>query len=76
MDVVQKIWDFCNVLKHDGINYGDYIEPLTHLPFFTLAEEKWLSLPDHSSPSLREMANNQVCWAESLQVCFRSYARQ
>lgn len=63
MDVVQKIWDFCYVLKHDGINYGDYIEPLTYLPFITLAEEKRLSLPDHSSPSLREMANNQVCWA-------------
>ena len=25
-DVVQKLWGFCNTLRHDGINYGDYIE--------------------------------------------------
>jgi len=45
MDVVQKIWGFCNVLKHDGINYGDYIEQLTYLLFLKLAEEKQLNLP-------------------------------
>jgi type I restriction enzyme M protein len=28
-DVVQKLWGFCNTLRHDGINYGDYIEQLT-----------------------------------------------
>jgi len=26
MDVVQTLWGFCNTLRHDGINYGDYIE--------------------------------------------------
>jgi hypothetical protein len=39
------------VLNYDGINHGDYIEPLTYQPFLKLAEEKRLSLPDHSSPS-------------------------
>ena len=26
MDVVQKTWGFCNVLKRDWVNCGDYIE--------------------------------------------------
>src|SRR5919206_312320 len=42
MDVVQKLWGFCNTLRHDGINYGDYIEQLTYLLFLKLAEEKGL----------------------------------
>ncbi len=25
-DVVQKLWGFCHTLRHDGIDYGDYIE--------------------------------------------------
>ena len=25
-DVVSKLWGFCHTLRHDGIDYGDYIE--------------------------------------------------
>lgn len=28
-DVVQKLWGFCHTLRHDGIDYGDYIEQTT-----------------------------------------------
>jgi type I restriction enzyme M protein len=45
MDVVQTLWGFCNTLRHDGINYGDYIEQLTYLLFLKLAAEKGLTLP-------------------------------
>jgi len=24
--MVQKLWDFCDVLRDDGPSYGDYIE--------------------------------------------------
>ncbi|AJZ76191.1 type I restriction-modification system subunit M [Candidatus Nitrosotenuis cloacae] len=44
-DVVGKLWGFCNTLRHDGINYGDYIEQLTYLLFLKLADEKGLSVP-------------------------------
>ena len=30
-DVVQKLWGFCHTLRHDGVDYGDYIEQLTYL---------------------------------------------
>lgn len=46
VDVVNKLWGFCNTLRHDGINYGDYIEQLTYLLFLKLADEKGLVLPD------------------------------
>jgi len=45
-DVVQKLWGFCNTLRHDGINYGDYIEQLTYLLFLKLADEKGVPVPD------------------------------
>ena len=32
-DVVQKLWGFCHTLRHDGIDYGDYIEQITFLLF-------------------------------------------
>ena len=38
-DLVNKLWGFCHVLRHDGIDYGDYIEQLTFLLFLKMAEE-------------------------------------
>ena len=39
-DVVQKLWGFCHTLRHDGIDYGDYIEQLTYLLFLKMADER------------------------------------
>ena len=44
-DVVQKLWGFCHVLRHDGIDYGDYIEQLTYLLFLKMADERKVELP-------------------------------
>lgn len=44
-EVVNKLWGFCNTLRHDGIGYGDYIEQLTYLLFLKLASEKGIKLP-------------------------------
>jgi len=24
--IVQKVWNFCNTLRDDGVGYGDYLE--------------------------------------------------
>jgi type I restriction enzyme M protein len=45
-EVVNKLWGFCNTLRHDGMGYGDYIEQLTYLLFLKMAQEKAVSLPD------------------------------
>src|SRR5215210_952558 len=43
-DVVQKLWGFCHTLRHDGIDYGDYIEQITYLLFLKMADERELDL--------------------------------
>ena len=45
-DVVNKLWGFCHTLRHDGIDYGDYIEQLTYLLFIKMADEKGVNLPE------------------------------
>ncbi len=44
-DVVQKLWGFCHTLRHDGIDYGDYIEQITYLLFLKMADERGIDLP-------------------------------
>ena len=29
--IVQKLWNYCNVLPDDGMSYGKYVEQLTAL---------------------------------------------
>lgn len=43
-DVVNKLWGFCHTLRHDGIDYGDYIEQLTYLLFLKMADEREIDL--------------------------------
>lgn len=44
-DIVNKLWGFCHTLRHDGIDYGDYIEQLTYLLFLKMADEKAITIP-------------------------------
>ncbi len=38
--IVQKLWNYCNVLRDDGMSYGDYVEQLTFLLFLKMADER------------------------------------
>jgi type I restriction enzyme M protein len=48
--IVQKLWNYCNVLRDDGMSYGDYVEQLTYLLFLKMADER--SKPPHNQESL------------------------
>ena len=37
--IVQRLWNYCNVLRDDGMSYGDYVEQLTYLLFLKLDDE-------------------------------------
>jgi len=60
--LVAKLWNYCNLLRDDGLSYGDYIEQLTYLLFLKMAYERtqppWgepSKLPDgYDWPSLLE----------------------
>ena len=37
--IIDKVWGLCNVLRDDGVSYGDYLEQLTYLIFIKMADE-------------------------------------
>jgi len=38
--LVSKLWNYCNVLRDDGVSYGDYVEQLTYLMFLKMDDEQ------------------------------------
>src|SRR5712691_9566662 len=38
--IVSKLWNFCNVLRDDGLSYQDYLEQLVTLLFLKMADER------------------------------------
>ncbi|MFQ5744545.1 MAG: N-6 DNA methylase [Acidobacteriota bacterium] len=38
--IVGKLWNYCNVLRDDGLSYQDYLEQLTYLLFLKMADER------------------------------------
>jgi type I restriction enzyme M protein len=49
-NIVQKLWNYCNVLRDDGLSYQDYIEQLTFLLFLKMADEQ--TQPPFSRPAI------------------------
>jgi len=47
--LVQRLWNYCNVLRDDGVSYGDYVEQLTYLLFLKMADEQ--TKPPFKKPS-------------------------
>src|SRR5262245_60512297 len=60
-DIVNKLWGFCHTLRHDGIDYGDYIEQITFLLFLKMADEKAIELPKGCDwPTLRDQSGTAL----------------
>ena len=63
-DIVQKLWNLCDVLRDDGINYSDYVTELVLLLFIKMEYENTESgvlqkhkLPDYARwPELRDQS--------------------
>lgn len=62
-DIVQKLWNLCNVLRDDGITYHQYVTELTYILFLKMAQEtgtenqlpegyRWEDLLDKEGPDL------------------------
>ena len=48
--IVQKLWIYCNILRDDGLSYGDYVEQLTFLLFLKMADTHSRPLFNKPSP--------------------------
>ena len=45
-DIVQKLWNLCNILKDDGVTYHQYVTELTYLLFLKMAKETGMEESD------------------------------
>ncbi|MCW5600276.1 hypothetical protein [Nitrosomonas sp.] len=49
--IIQKLWNYCHVLRDDGMSYGDYVEQLTYL---LMADER-TKAPCHQQSPVPEL---------------------
>src|SRR5690242_5815810 len=74
-DVVERLWGFCHTLRHDGIDYGDYIEQITYLLFLKMADEREVALPDGCDwQGLKRLSGTEL--ADHYVDVLRALARQ
>jgi type I restriction enzyme M protein len=59
--LISKLWNYCNVLRDDGMSYGDYVEQLTYLLFLKMADER--SRPPYNQ---RSLIPGQYAWPSLL----------
>jgi len=60
--IISKIWNLANVLRDDGVGYGDYLEQITYLLFLKMADE--LNKPPYNKglifPRLKDVEGNEI----------------
>jgi type I restriction enzyme M protein len=60
--IISKIWNLANVLRDDGVGYGDYLEQITYLLFLKMADE--LNKPPYNKdlhfPRLKDVENKEI----------------
>src|SRR5215213_8512965 len=39
LDIVQKLWSLCHILRDDGVTYNEYVTELTYLLFLKMLQE-------------------------------------
>ena len=71
--IISKIWNLANVLRDDGVGYGDYLEQITYLLFLKMADElnkppynKGLVFPKLKDVEGNEIADSEICNWETL----------
>ena len=76
--IVSKVWNFANVLRDDGVGYGDYLEQITYLLFLKMIAEKnsisvkfgltdkILKLPKIKNVQGEEEPNGEICNWQTL----------
>jgi type I restriction enzyme M protein len=74
-DVVSRLWGFSHPLRHDGVDYGDFIEQITYLLFLKMAHEQVIDLPAKTDwPHLR--AQSGVALVETYEDALRTLGKQ
>jgi type I restriction-modification system DNA methylase subunit len=53
--IISKVWNFANVLRDDGVSYGDYLEQITYLLFLKMADGE-------NSPTPKSLKEIKPTW--------------
>ncbi len=71
--LVQKLWNYCSVLRDDGLSYGDYVEQLTYLLFLKMADEQARLHPGRAVavPAGLDWASLLAVSGDALEVQYR-----
>jgi len=69
--IVQKLWNYCDVLRDDGLSYGDYVEQLTFLLFLKMAEERVTLGESRVVPKGYDWPTLAGKQGEALETCYR-----
>ena len=71
--LISKVWNFANVLRDDGVGYGDYLEQITYLLFLKMAEEmsappynKSIHFPKIKDETGHELSDGEICNWQTL----------
>jgi len=75
-DIVNKLWGFCHTLRHDGIDYGDYIEQLTYLLFLKMADERKIDLSHSPVKDAQGKVKEWDCSWPTLEAMSGTYLTQ
>ena len=71
--LVQKLWNYCNVLRDDGMSYGDYVEQLTYLLFLKMADERTPAAVQPAEPDPRAATTGPACSTKDGDELFDHY---
>lgn len=61
-EIVQKLWNLCDVLKDDGINNSDYVSELVMLLFIKMVHERELVLSDGGRNKIEHLLPEGCRW--------------
>jgi len=68
--IISKVWNFANVLRDDGVGYGDYLDQITYLLFLKMADK--LNKPPYNKglkgPHLKDVEGKEQ---QEVEVCNR-----
>jgi len=75
--IVKRLWNYCNVLRDDGVSYGDYVEQLTYLLFLKMVEEREQQLGQASAiPETYSWASLKAREGAELERHYRDALRE
>ena len=70
-EIVQKLWNECNVLRDDGVSYQDYITELTYILFLKMSKEQG----QEEESKKKNSESNKANWTDDKRKSFGEIRR-